>query len=95
MFALVTEQGPRHFYPQKHQVEMAFDGEVGKYCLTEDPEGDFWAWWSNEDARFVFCWQSEFQLDMCFHYGPEVSEECGNGHKMSVKVERVDEEKGC
>jgi len=91
MYALVTDRGPRHFYLHQHQVEMAFDGEVGKYRLTEDPDGDgdFWAWWNNEDKGFVFCWQSEGQLDMCFPYGPEVSEKHGDGHKLSVKVERV------
>lgn len=89
MYALVTDHGPRHFYKNKFQVELAFDGEVDKYRLTEDPEGDFWAWWDNEDNGFVFCWQSEFQLDMCFPYGPEVSEERGDGHKLSVKVEKV------
>ena len=87
MYALETELGPRHFYQYSYQPAMTgIPGRVLELQLTEDSKGEFWAWWDNESASFVHCWQSESQLNMCFPYGPKAEEDRGRGKKLRISV---------
>ncbi|KKN69147.1 hypothetical protein LCGC14_0444360 [marine sediment metagenome] len=87
MYALEEETGYRHFYKYKHQVRLTgIPGRTVELLLTEDIEGDYWAWWDNKTEAFVHCWPSEVQLNMCFPYGPKAEEDRDRGNKLRVSV---------
>lgn len=91
MYAVKTDDGPRNFYPHPKSCRMASSkGEIARFKLIEDQDGEFRAWWNNEREEFSLCYPAEVLLNMCFPYGPEAAVERGDGHKMRVRVIEIE-----
>lgn len=60
--------------------------EVEVTELVEPTEDCYWAWWETKDDRFVFCWPSRIQLEMCFPYGSKPAVDRWDGHFLPVRI---------
>ncbi len=63
------------------RVREPRDGELAEY----------WAWWSTKDSEFMFVFQKEFMVDMCFTYGAAAETERGRGRIVNVIVEPAEQ----
>ncbi len=92
-FAQMTDKGLRDFYPARMLVEMCqgkIRHEIVEVELTEDPNGELWAW---EDAatpgKFNMIFPSFAQLSICFPYGLELAEGKGRGRRVRLTATRI------
>lgn len=63
------------------------DGKIHEVMVTEDPRGDYWAWWDNKEQVFHNVYPIRSLVEMCFPYGTEIEEKYGKGHLLKVSVE--------
>jgi hypothetical protein len=72
---------------QVYVCDFNKENPIIKVTVIEDQNGNYWAWWDNEDQAFCMVWQSHAQLEVCFPYGINAAEERGRGEACRVRVE--------
>lgn len=63
--------------------------DIVKVRIVPDPEGEYYAWHDYEKNTWEFVFEAEVLLAICFPYGPECSEQRGEGSRQRVRVEIV------
>jgi len=91
-----------HFYPSAAVVKMCgvSADKVHKVTVTEVSEvveqtkatgtEAYFAWWDNEDQRFVHVYPSFLQVDVCFPYGVKGAQQAGKGMAYQVEVRIIE-----
>ena len=77
----------QHFYPS--EVALGLCGSslpTVTVEVTEDPDGDYWAWWHLDQECFSMVYGTIEQFEMCFPNGSSAAEESGRGLRLKVKV---------
>jgi hypothetical protein len=85
-FAHMTDRGFVHVMPSRMAVEMCGPGEIVGVEVSEDPEGDYWAWEDAGTGRLSFVFRSLVQLDVCFPDFTEGAMRRGAGRRLRVRV---------
>jgi hypothetical protein len=65
---------------------MCGNGDIKKVTVTEDANGNYWAWWDNERQSFLLVYSSKLLVDICFPGGVDMAEKLGKGHLLQVSV---------
>lgn len=79
-----------HFYKHPMLVRMCISGspeDLRTVRLSEDPEGDYYAWLNLAKGEFTMIYGSQVQVDICFPYGPEAAERSGEGRRVRLRAE--------
>ncbi len=93
---LRSDGGLVHFYKHPMLVRMCGDsrgniqGEpenLKRVRVTEDSEGPYWVWYSNEKSEFTIIYRNPVLRDVCFPDGPEAEERRGRGRRTRARVE--------
>jgi hypothetical protein len=63
--------------------------DIVKLTVTEDPKGEYWGWYEEEDNDISMIWKSLSALKMCFTYGLEEAEAKGKGRRIQLKIEKA------
>lgn len=81
-----------HFFKHPKLVRMCQEpANIQKVRVTEDPEGPYHAWFSQEKQDFTLIFGHPLQVAVCFPYGPEIEEKSGKGRRCRLKVEVLED----
>lgn len=88
MWALRHDGKLRNFFPSIRQCRMCSATDpVVRVRVTQDDDGAFWAWWSNERKTFSYTNSNRHGVEVCFTYGSKAAEEHGEGKVVRVRVD--------
>jgi hypothetical protein len=83
-----------HVYTNRVAVRACMgkhEEHIYEVLLQEDPGGEYYAWFENEDQRFHFVYLDSHSFLACFTNGPEVEEGRGRGRQVRVSLQEKGE----
>jgi hypothetical protein len=94
LYCAKTEQGYEDFYEESYLVLFlgASENQIRKVLVKEtnvDLPTNYYAWWSNEDNKFIFVYKERYLLEMAFAYGTKTEEEQGKGIVCPVEISLI------
>lgn len=78
-----------YYHPDLFRCNVEPGTEMFRVRLTEDPEGDYFAWAPAEDHDILFTAYHPDLVSMCFPYGMQAAEDHGEGRRIRVRVEEL------
>ena len=80
----------RHIGPKRYVELHGLPYPIVKVRLTENPWGDYWGWLRSGTETPTMIWPNKTLFNICFPYGPEVSEQRGDGTILRFVLERME-----